>query len=89
METAIIWGVLLVAYIPAAPEMPPITDINYSNMDQCEKVRGEFMQQYPSYQAYCIETWKPDEVKKAKARKKVVAKRRPTRTTTRTATRRR
>ena len=70
--TAIVWGVLLVAYSPAAPEMPPITDVNYTNMEQCETVKDGFLAQYPNYYAYCIQTWKPDEMKKAVARKKTV-----------------
>jgi len=41
-------------------------------MDSCEQVRTDFLTNYPTYRAYCIETWKPDEVKKAKARKKYV-----------------
>jgi hypothetical protein len=77
METAIIWGWMLTMQ---APNMPPIIDVNYKTEESCELVKGELTPLYPNYTIYCTPTWKPEEVKKARAKKKV---------TTRSRTRRR
>jgi hypothetical protein len=84
METAIIWGWLLTMQ---TGNMPPIIDVNYASEADCEVVKSELAPLYPTYNIACTPTWKPEEVKKAKARKKVTAKPRTTRT--RTAARRR
>ena len=82
METAIVWGWLLTMQAGA---MPPIIDVNYASEEACETVKGELAPRYPNYTIYCTPTWKPEEVKKARAKKKVVRK--PTASRTRTATR--
>ena len=82
METFVIWGWILTMQ---APNMPPIIDVNYKSEDACELVRGELKPRFPAYTIYCTPTWKPDEVKKYRARKKVATR---SRTATRTRTRR-
>lgn len=67
--------------------MPPIIDVNYKTEDDCVVVREELVPLYPNHTIDCIPTWKPEEVKKARARKKVTTRSR-TRTATRTRTRR-
>jgi len=75
METAIIWGWILTMQ---APNMPPIIDVNYKTEEACETVKGELAPLYPNHTIYCTPTWKPDEVKKYKARKRITATRRRT-----------
>lgn len=71
METAIIWGWMLTMQAGA---MPPIIDVNYKTEMDCESVKADLVPLYPNYSIYCTPTWKPDEVKRAKAKKKVVRK---------------
>jgi hypothetical protein len=57
METYIIWGWILVA---TTQGMPPIVDPNFTDGDECEQVKSDFLTSHPEYQAYCFATWKPD-----------------------------
>jgi hypothetical protein len=79
METAIVWGWLLTMQ---TANMPPIIDVNYKTEEACELVKSELVPLYPNYTIYCTPTWKPEEVKKAKARKKVTTRKRTTATRT-------
>ena len=82
METFIIWGWILTMQ---APNMPPIIDVNYKTEEACEEVKSNLTPLYPNHTIYCTPTWKPDEVTKYRARKKVATR---SRTVTRTRARR-
>lgn len=71
MQTAVIWGYVLVSMSVSAPQTEPWVTFDYKTQESCESDRTALIGTVPDRQAWCIPVPKPE-----KAATKRVAQRR-------------
>ena len=56
----------MVGFFQPGTDQAPFIDVNYQNMEQCDTVRTELLEKFPSAKIWCTATYKPDSAPKRK-----------------------